>query len=190
MKSLELNSERGTTLVEVLVTMIILSIGLLGLVGLHGRLQVLQMEGYQRAQALLLVNDMASRLANNRYDAASYVVTATPLGTGMTCPVPGASPTRQEIDAAEWCESLQGASELSGAGGSKVGAMVGGRGCIESLGSGDYMITVAWQGLAPLSVPPAGITCGAGSYDQTGTICTGDLCRRTVNTIIRIPSLT
>lgn len=187
MRSVELESQRGTTLVEVLVTMIILSIGLLGLVGLQGRLQVLQMEGYQRAQALLLVSDMASRLANNRYDAASYV-TASPLGTGMVCTAPTAPASRQEIDEFEWCNALQGASELSGT--SKVGAMVGGRGCVQDIGSGDYLITVAWQGLAPLSAPPPSVTCGATSYDVAGSVCTGDLCRRVVTTIVRIPSLT
>ena len=43
--------------------------------------------------------------------------------------------------------------------------MVGGRGCVEDLGSGQYMVTVAWQGLAPISAPPESVTCGAGDYD-------------------------
>lgn len=187
MRGLDRQSHEGTTLVEVLVTMVILAIGLLGLIGLQGRLQVLQIEAYQRAQALMLVEDMASRLASNRYAAASYV-TASPVGAGMTCPVLGGTPTRQERDNAEWCSQLQGAAERTG-GGTNVGAMVGGRGCVEDLGGGDYMVTVAWQGLAPLGAPPAGVTCGTGSYDATGTSCTGDLCRRVVTTIVRIPTL-
>jgi type IV pilus assembly protein PilV len=187
MRALDRHLDDGTTLVEVLVTMIILSIGLLGLVGLQGRLQVLQIESYQRAQALLLLDDMASRLASNRYAAPSYVTTS-PLGAGTTCPVLAGTPTRQERDATEWCDALQGAGEQTG-GGTRVGAMAGGRGCVESLGSGDYLITVAWQGLAPLATPPAGVTCGSGSYDATGTPCTGDLCRRVVTTVVRIPTL-
>ena len=78
-------SQRGTSLVEVLVTMVILAIGLLALAGLQARLHVLQIESYQRAQALILLQDMTSRIVNNRYDAASYV-TAAPLGTGAACP--------------------------------------------------------------------------------------------------------
>ena len=93
-------SQRGTSLVEVLVTMVILAIGLLALAGLQARLHVLQIESYQRAQALILLQDMTSRLVNNRYDAASYV-TAAPLGTGAACPTP--TTTRQEADATEWC---------------------------------------------------------------------------------------
>ena len=87
---LQKRMQRGATLVEVLVTMVILAIGLLGLIGLHGRVQLLQMESYQRAQALMLVNDMANRIANNRYDAAAYITGADTLGTGLAggCPVP------------------------------------------------------------------------------------------------------
>src|SRR5262245_11612110 len=119
-----LQSQRGTSLVEVLVTMVILAIGLLALAGLQARLHVLQIESYQRAQALILLRDMASRINNNRYFAPNYI-TAAPLGTGAACPV--AVGTRQEADFVEWCNDIIGASESLGGG--NVGSMVGGRGC-------------------------------------------------------------
>ena len=180
------HTQRGASLVEVLIAMVILAIGLLGLVGLQSRLQILQMESYQRAQALILLDDMASRIALNRNVAGTYV-TGSPLGSGMTCPV--ANTTRVERDVRDWCVALQGAAETRG--GSNVGVMVGGRGCVESLGVGtdEYMVTVAWQGLAPVSAPPDSVTCGAGSYDG-GTACVGDLCRRAVTTLVRIATLT
>ncbi len=179
--------QRGITLVEVLVTMVILAIGLLGLAGLQARLQILQGEAYQRAQALMLLKDMAGRIANNRNDADSYVTGAgAPVGVGGACPGPGA--TRQEADVAEWCGLLQGASEETSAG-TRVGSMVGGRGCVEDLGNGQYLITVAWQGLAPISAPPAGVECGAGQFNG-GTVCVDDLCRRVVTSIIQIANLT
>jgi type IV pilus assembly protein PilV len=68
MSALHLRHQDGTSLVEVLVTMVILSIGLLALVVLHGRLHLLQMESYQRSQALILLNDMASRISLTRND--------------------------------------------------------------------------------------------------------------------------
>ena len=77
-------TQRGVSLVEVLVAMVILAVGLLGLVGLQGRLHVLQMESYQRAQALMLLHDMASRVMLNRSNADDYV-TASPLGEGADC---------------------------------------------------------------------------------------------------------
>lgn len=176
-------AQRGTSLIEVLVTIIILTIGLLGLAGLQMRLQSSEMEAYQRSQAIMLVNDMAGRIASNRADAASYVTGAgSPLGVGMTCPT-GATP--QKIDANEWCNALQGAAETMGGG--QVGAVIGGRGCVEDLGNNEYLITVAWQGMTPVSAPaPA---CGQGLYNG-GTACTGDLCRRVVTTVIRIGDLT
>lgn len=175
-------------MIEVLVTIVILVIGLLGLAGLQSRLQVSELESYQRAQALILLNDMASRITSNRTNAANYVTGAdTPFGADMTCPT--ASSTRQEIDASEWCNALQGAAETSSAS-TAVGAMVGGRGCVEDLGSGQYLITVAWQGLSPISAPPASVACGQNLYDgPADSSCINDLCRRVVTTIVRIATL-
>lgn len=187
MGPLSMNPQRGTSLIEVLVTIVILVIGLLGLAGLQSRLQISEMESYQRAQALILLNDMASRVAANRTNAASYVTgSTTPLGAGMTCPT--ATSTQQERDSSDWCNALQGAAEASGS--SDVGAMVGGRGCVESLASGQYLVTVAWQGLTPISAPPTGVACGKDLYNGgTGSSCVNDLCRRYVTTIVRIATL-
>lgn len=172
-------------MLEVLITIVILTIGLLGLAGLQSRLQASEMEAYQRAQALILLNDMASRIATNRAKAADYETGPdAPLGAGNACPTTTA--TQQEIDAGEWCDALQGAGETLDA--SNVGAMVGGRGCVEDLGGGEYLVTVAWQGLGPISAPPDSVACGAGEYDG-GTNCVDDLCRRTVTTIVRIGDL-
>ena len=178
--------QRGTSLVEVLVTMVILAIGLLALAGLQARLHVLQIESYQRAQALILLHDMASRIANNRYAAATYD-TAGSLGTGAACPT--ATANRQQADITEWCNSIIGASETLGGG--NVGSLVGGRGCVAALGGDEYLVTVAWQGLAPISAPPDTVTCGQDEYDGgVGSQCTNDRCRRVVTTLIRIPTLT
>lgn len=189
-RSLPPPDQRGTSLIEVLVTIVILAIGLLGLAGLQSRLQASEMESYQRAQALVLLNDMASRIEANRANAASYATaapTSAPLGAGMTCPVAGTSQLSK--DAAEWCQALQGAAETSGGG--MVGAMVGGRGCVETTATpGEYLVTVAWQGLTPVATPANSPTCGSGRYTGgTGSSCTGDLCRRFVTTIVRIANL-
>jgi type IV pilus assembly protein PilV len=175
---------RGSSMIEVLVTMVIIAFGLLGMAGLQMRLQSSELEAYQRSQALLLLNDMSSRISVNRLSAAAYVTGAT-YGSGMTCPT--ATTTTLDRDLKEWCDALQGAAETTGT--TKQGAMVGGRGCVESVG-GDYLVTVAWQGLTPLTAPPASVTCGANSYDGTaGAHCTSDLCRRTVTTIVRVATL-
>jgi len=173
-------AQAGTTLLEVLVSLLILSIGLLGLAGLQSRLQIAEMESYQRAQALILLNDMANRISANRHAAFSYI-TPVPLGVGIDCPSAGT--LRQTIDAHEWCNALQGAGEVSGT--SRVGVMLGGKGCVEFIGNNEYMITVAWQGIAPVSAPPTSVSCGKDAYDGSPS-CNNDLCRRAVTTIVRV----
>jgi type IV pilus assembly protein PilV len=178
--------QRGTSMIEVLVTIVILTFGLLGLVGMQTRLQMSEVESYQRAQGLILIEDMASRIATNRNSASSYVTgTSSPLGTGNSCTYSAGS-SRQAQDSCEWSNALQGAGEVTG--GSKVGAMIGARGCVEDMGGGAYMVTVAWQGTVPISAPPSSVACGAGSYN-TGSFCTSDRCRRVLTTVVRITDL-
>ncbi len=173
-------------MIEVLVTMVIIAFGLLGMAGLQMRMQTSEMEAYQRSQALLLLNDMANRLAANRNNAGSYVTGAAALGTGMACPT--ATATTVERDLKQWCEALKGAAEIS-ATGTNAGAMVGGRGCVQTA-SGDYLITVVWQGFTPISAPPASVNCGASAFNgAAGSTCLNDLCRRAVTTLVRIATL-
>lgn len=172
-------------MIEVLVTMVIIAFGLLGMAGLQMRMQTSEMEAYQRSQALLLLNDMANRIAANRNNASLYLTGTTALGTGADCPT--ANTTTAQQDVRQWCEALKGAAEMSGI--DKVGAMVGGRGCVQSA-SGDYLVTVAWQGFTPISAPPASVTCGANAFDGApGSTCANDLCRRAVTTLVRIATL-
>ena len=184
------SGHRGFSMIEVMVTIVIIAFGLLGIAGLQVRLQMSEMESYQRSQALLLLNDMANRIATNRNSAASYVTTATsPLGAGMICPT--APTTVAQRDLAEWCNALQGAGETISGGGvvAKIGTLVGGRGCVELVGS-DYLVTVVWQGRTPITAPPASVACGANSYNAaSGSPCVDDLCRRPVTTLVRIATL-
>lgn len=177
----------GTSLIEVLVTLLIVAFGLLGMAGLQARMELSEMESYQRAQALVLLSDIANRITTNRLNAANYA-TAAPLGGTPADACPLSSATRYEIDKGQWCAALKGAAEFSG--GSQSGAMIDGRGCIEALPDNEYLITVAWQGLTPVSAPPASVTCGQNLYDgPAGSACQADRCRRVVTTVIRIATL-
>lgn len=178
-------AQNGSSLLEVLVTVIIIATGLLGLAGVLARLHVSEMEGYQRAQAVILLEDMVHRIDANRKAASAYVTTAdSPLGAGMTCP--SAVSTLQQRDASEWCAALQGAAEKTGT--STVGAMIGGRGCVEDLGNSEYLVTVAWQGLGAVSAPPDSVACGKDLYND-GATCAGGRCRRAVTSIVKIAPL-
>lgn len=170
-------------MIEILVTLIVVALGLLGMAGLQSRLIMSEFENYQRAQALMLLNDMSNKISSNGKNAASYVTT-TPLGSGMTCPT--STTTAVDRDKASWCTLLQGAAETAGT--TNVGAMVGARGCVESAGTNQYMVTVAWQGMSALSAPPSSVGCGAGLYN--GPNCANDTCRRAVTTVVQVKPLT
>jgi type IV pilus assembly protein PilV len=162
--------QHGVTLVEVLVTVVVLGIGLLGIAAFQSKAQVGSMEAYQRAQAVVLLQDMSARLSGNRDHAADYV-TANPLGTGDASPADCLTVAAGSArDKCEWSNALKGAAEESGT--SKVGAMRGARGCIEQLVARDetagvcqpgvYRLTVAWQGMHPTRAPA--LACGKDLY--------------------------
>ncbi|MEO5670636.1 MAG: pilus assembly protein, partial [Ramlibacter sp.] len=116
-------------MVEIMVTLVLIAFGLLGMAGLQMRLQMSEMESYQRSQALLLLNDIANRITTNRTAAlaGTYLVApANPLGAGMTCSTNSGTQVQRDLN--EWCNALQGAAEV--ARGASVGAMIGGRGCV------------------------------------------------------------
>ena len=155
--------EAGFSMIETLVTVVILAFGMLGLAGLEARMQVASSESLQRSQAVLLLQDMANRLSANRANAAAYV-TATPLGTGDSQPGSCTGLTGVALDQCEWSLELKGAAEQQTGSGSYIGAMAGARGCIEQTGNNPpiFRISVAWQGMAQLNTPS--LACGQNLY--------------------------
>ena len=187
-------TQGGALMMEILVTIVVVVIGTLGLVEMQGRLQKSEMESYQRTQAVILLNDMAARISANRGNAASYVnTTLFPAVVGglpddLDCSTLETSPVTQlGNDASQWCSALQGAGELQA--GSSVGAMIGGRGCVQPNGDDQFMVTVVWQGTTPVSAPPDKVTCGTDLYNVADTDCIDNLCRRYVTTLVSIARL-
>ena len=62
----------GFSMIEVLVSLLIIVFGLLGLAGLHVRIQQSEFESYQRAQALVLLQDMVERIHLHRVAATCF----------------------------------------------------------------------------------------------------------------------
>lgn len=178
--------DAGFTLLEVLITIVILVFGLLGLAGLQGRATIADMESYQRSQALILAKDMHDRINANRASASSYNNVQAGTGASPTCPGGGIA----EKDICDWHNALLGASVKLGS--NSIGSMIGARGCISydaaselpvgGAGTGIYSVAVAWQGMAPTLVP-TNSTCGQGQYGANDAI------RRVVVTQFRIGNL-
>lgn len=165
-------NQTGFTLVEILVTAVIIAFGLLGLAGLQAKMTVTQMEAYQRAHALVLVEDMVARINSQRSAAKSggYASLGVMTMVGEDQIDPDASCQQTDLvarDLCEWERALKGA-DVSDESGDFLGAMIGALGCIEWLSApGDPVtlrVSVAWQGLAETQAPT--LPCGRNVYDR------------------------
>lgn len=194
--------QSGSSMIEVLVSLVVLLLGLLGLCGLQAKVGNAEMESYQRAQAIALLQDIVDRMNANRKDAHTLVYKDAVVGTGDGL-VECAAKTGAERDLCEWGNLLKGAAEVSANGtcstanrANCVGAMIGARGCViydatteltdtagaVLPGTGRYTISVAWQGLTPTVSPPSTLTCGANAYGDESR-------RRVVTSTMRIADL-
>lgn len=177
-RKLTVFEQNGFSLIEILVTMVILMVGLLGLIGLQGRALNAQKESYQRSQALVLVQDMMSRIEGNKTASAGYKTTG--VGSGFNSNnIMACAGTRAAIDLCEWHNLLLGASELNSSG-VPVGGLIGARGCVYEISAAEpkqYVVAVAWQGLSSTKQPD--LNCGTGQYGD-------DTLRRVVATPITI----
>ena len=183
--------DAGFLMIEVLITMFILLIGLLGVVGLQARAQQAENDSYQRAQALMLLRDMADRLNANRANAASYITgtsgtTVMGKGSGKDCTGPTAT---ADIDLCAWSAALVGASESRAGGTCDIanptycaGTMIDARGCITNPSTSIYLVQVVWQGLGPTAAPASSVLCGKDAYGA-------DEQRRAVTTMVQIGDL-
>lgn len=170
----------GFTLIEILVTMLILVLGVLGVIGMQTRASSTEFESYQRGQALSLARDMQARLLSSRGALAGYLNTTVSstdgsvyFGSGSgaasftdaagTCiaPTAGDALSQAKYQACTWGVDLQGAAakEGAGAGATAVGAMLGARGCIIQLNPpqqnalADLYVVVVWQGIGARTEP-------------------------------------
>jgi type IV pilus assembly protein PilV len=189
--------QSGFSMIEVLITLIIILVGLLGIAALQAKAQSLELESYQRAQALILMSDIVDRINVNRATVSCFDLANPADGTGFigvgyggghTCTLSTSAYNTQTVAAITSIDNLlDGAAETSG--GNSVGSMIGARACISydaateisGSGSGLYTIAVSWQGMTPLNTPA--VNCANTLYDAA------DVMRRTVSTAMRIADL-
>lgn len=198
----------GFTLIEILVTMLILVLGLLGVIGMQTRASATEFESYQRGQALSLARDMQARLLSSRGALAGYLNTSVSstdgslyLGSGSgaasftdaagncVAPIANDALSQAKYQACTWGADLQGVAAKEGS--SAVGSMLGARGCIIQLNPpqqnalADLYVVVVWQGVGKSSEPfadsPAG-QCASG-------VNFGEGLRRGISVRVLVPDL-
>ena len=160
------DSQRGFTLIEVLVTFLIVAIGLLGLGALQVNTMNNSFETYQRALVASIVEDMAARIRMNANAAVAgeYFVDMDNVAASFSC-----GGTISQRDLCEWKAQIMGCSAQTEVGpelnceseraAQNMGAPLAARGCIDRLGesnSGETWIrvSVAWIGTTSQSDTP------------------------------------
>ena len=172
----------GVSLIEVLVSLVILSFGVLAVVALQLVAKRNNADAGQRTIAAQLAYDMIERMRANSYAAAlnAYRTSTTnPVGLvggtiaapTQTCEDSTLKCTSAQIvtyDMRQWEQALLGAAETVG--GSNAGGLVSPTACIEGPaggGDGTYTITIAWRGTIEL---PDNATVPCGQAAEVGGV--------------------
>jgi type IV pilus assembly protein PilV len=99
--SFEHSRQKGLTLVEILIAVLVISIGLLGVAGLHSFSLRNNYDALMRSHASALASDIADRMRANRRAAlqtpSAYNIALTTSPAALTA----ASPT-SDVDKSEW----------------------------------------------------------------------------------------
>ncbi len=159
---------RGFSIIEVLITLLVFSVGLLGYASLQNRAQKAQLEVYQRVYALNLIDYMTDQIRANPAAQGCYGLAGAEVGTGYSgsysCSSYGTADTQAQVVAAvnEWSDLLKGSGEVVA--GNNVGGLLNARGCIVYDNVNEtYTVSVVWQGLVE-TITPTSTNCGSTSY--------------------------
>jgi type IV pilus assembly protein PilV len=91
---------RGVSLIEVLVSVVIIAIGLLGIAAMQSMALRGSQSSLESSQAVMQTNAILEAMRANRANAASY-------NMGMTCAIPAAGGTLAANDQSVWIATLK-----------------------------------------------------------------------------------
>lgn len=133
-------AETGFTLLEVLVALLVLSVGLLGLAALQTFSLKLNHQAYERTQATLLIDDIIDRMRANPEGVAAGAYNSVGPGSPPGYVNCATSDCRTgtnlaNYDVAMWKSAI----------GPVNGILAAGTGAISSADGANFTITVTWQ---------------------------------------------
>ncbi|KZK69251.1 type IV pilus modification protein PilV [Shewanella baltica] len=159
--------QRGFSLIEVLVALVILVIGLIGIFNLHIVAKRGSFESFQETQASYLANDMINRMKLNSTQLAAYAGTYKGAETSpsLNCIGGDLCTPAQAVkwDRYEWEQSLFGAAEVVGS--KKVGGLEAPVACI-TIATNTVNVIVTWRGIRATSDGIGSLSCGSATVDK------------------------
>ncbi|MFC1578861.1 type IV pilus modification protein PilV [Pseudomonadota bacterium] len=154
---------RGAGLIEVAISLLLISVGTLGLAGLQLSAKRMGYEAVQRSAAATMAVDLLERMRANRGALESYRVAGLGAAAGGRLPDPltacdllPCSPVQRAFfDLWEWERALNG--ELTSA---STGGLVQPLACVAIEGR-RVLVEINWLGREDPDYPVAGRNCGA-----------------------------
>lgn len=156
----------GSGLIEVAISLLLLSIGALGLAKLHIAAKRVGFEAIQRSEASAMAMDLFERMRGNRVALQYYQTRGLGAASGTRLPVPdrdctGESCAAQELsqwDLWQWEQALDGATT-----GGEAGGLVNAMACV-GVSEGLVQVEIAWEGFQQQVPASDSGGCGAGNY--------------------------
>lgn len=161
------NQQRGVGLIEVLVAVLVLSVGILGLVSMQLTAKRTGNESVQRVTAVYLAQSLAEKMRMNKSQLPAYVLDwpANDVPAADTdCDTADCTAAQlAAYDLDQWITELQGAAELREVAGSDIstGGLLDPSACVTN-NAGNVTIAIAWKGFRAMSNPSSS-TCGEDS---------------------------
>jgi type IV pilus assembly protein PilV len=158
---------KGVGLIEVLVALLVFTIGILGLGATQLAAKRANYEAMQRSIASSLAGDILERMRGNSGELSAYAVNelgSSALTATISC-ISSSCSTKDlaAFDLFEWSGLLAGASEKITIAKNKsyAGGLLDSRACI-AVDDGLVSVAIAWRGVDD-SINPLGSSCGQGS---------------------------
>ena len=174
----------GVGMIEVLIAILVFSMGMLALVGMQLAGKRASFEATQRSIATGLARDIIERMRSNPDQLNAYAISNIgdpndPLATpDPDCAAANCIPSQlADYDLASWESLLVGAEEQLA--GNNAGGLVSPRACISNA-DGNVTIAIAWRGVIS-ATNPADSNCGnavIGLYDDADEAEGNNLKRR------------
>ncbi|MGH9644448.1 MAG: type IV pilus modification protein PilV [Terriglobales bacterium] len=138
---------RGVSLIEVLVAIVIFSLGLIGLALMQLKGATFTKEASARTMAVLQARSLADRMEANPQGVkdGNYIFnSSTPPTMQVPCPASSVASCTAQNDLAEWIDQIKTSAPASS-------STSGNFGKVTNNGDGTYTITVSWNGLIDMT---------------------------------------